>query len=218
MVTAGDLATQLSRALSVGRLAHPAHSSLRTSYVQHDPRAPPPWFRCVTQGWSGPPPPASFPPVDPHPLESDPRFHAGLSLTLAREWYEAHEVLEELWREHPEGADRECLQGIIQQLVALTHLQRGNALGAFKVWNRARGKLSGVGAWAGIELGAWCEALTGFYTGEANLSQRVTGQLEGGLPAEGTAHQEQLPLPPAQTWPVPALTPGLAARLAASGT
>src|SRR5690606_23946329 len=65
----------------------------------------------------------------------DPRLLEGLRLLLARRWYDAHEALEGPWGELEPGPWREVLQGLIQQCVALEHLRRDNALGAFNVWS-----------------------------------------------------------------------------------
>ena len=45
------------------------------------------------------------------------------------DFYEAHEVWEDLWRATT-GPDRILYQGLIQAAVGLYHLQRGNATGA----------------------------------------------------------------------------------------
>jgi predicted metal-dependent hydrolase len=146
---------------------------------------------------------------------SDPRLLEGLGLVLARRWFDAHEAIEEVWAETEEGEWRECLQVLIQQCVAFEHLRRGNALGAFNVWNKARGKLRKLGeCYAGIEIGPWGEAITVFYE-QARLADRVKQQLEGGV-AAGAKHIGDLPeLPPATDWPTPVLSAELAARVTA---
>jgi hypothetical protein len=151
-------------------------------------------------------------------VSDDPRFLKGLRLIQSRKWFDAHEALEDLWRETEEGAWRECLQGLIQQVVALEHLQRGNALGCFNVWSRARGKLKGLEDWvAGVGVGPWSELLVRFYTDDVNLADRVKQQLEGGV-AAGDEHIDMGALPPQETWPLPPLTPELEARLADSAS
>ena len=61
--------------------------------------------------------------------EADPRFSQGVALFNAAEWYEAHDMFEDLWHETADP-ERRTLQGIIQVAVAQLHLQRGNTRGA----------------------------------------------------------------------------------------
>jgi hypothetical protein len=138
-------------------------------------------------------------------------------LIQSRRWLEAHDALEALRGEAEEGSPlRSCLQALTQQLLALDHLGRGNALECFNVWSRARGTVKKLDDWvAGVGVGPWSEALMGFYTADVNLADRVKQQLEGGI-AAGAEHIDMGPLPPLTTWPVPALTPELEARLADS--
>lgn len=143
----------------------------------------------------------------------------GLALLRAREYFAAHEALEEAWRELEgrEPAWRDVLQGLIQLAVALEHLRRDNALGAFNVWQRARGKLRKVPAWvAGIGVAEWGTRIEAHF-GAAGLSERVKMQLEGGV-AAGEEHiqaSDLPPLPPPEAWPVPPLRNELVARLPA---
>jgi predicted metal-dependent hydrolase len=54
---------------------------------------------------------------------------AGIALFNAREFYECHEVLEDIWLAEP-GHIRTLYQGILQVGVAFYHLGRGNYRGA----------------------------------------------------------------------------------------
>ena len=65
----------------------------------------------------------------------------GLDLFDAGMYFEAHEVLEEFWRDQPEP-DRHLTQAIIQIAVGAYHLQRHNYTGAGKLFQRALGHLS----------------------------------------------------------------------------
>jgi predicted metal-dependent hydrolase len=58
------------------------------------------------------------------------------------EFFEAHEVLEDVWRDAPEP-DRKFLQGLIQVAVAFHHRSCGNLVGFRSVLARACGNLSG---------------------------------------------------------------------------
>ncbi len=63
-----------------------------------------------------------------------------LRLFNAREFFEAHDALEEFWQEYG-GGDRTFYQGLIQIAVALEHAQRGNKKGARGVLGSARNRL-----------------------------------------------------------------------------
>ena len=56
--------------------------------------------------------------------------------------FQAHEVLEARWKTCPAG-ERSYWQGLAQAAVALTHLRRGNTVGARRLADRAAGHLSG---------------------------------------------------------------------------
>ena len=59
----------------------------------------------------------------------------------AGEYFEAHEVLEDLWRV-TEGPDRKFYQGLIQLAVVLHHVRRGNVVGARNVLITCRNHLA----------------------------------------------------------------------------
>jgi hypothetical protein len=76
--------------------------------------------------------------------------------------FAAHEVLEALWKAAPHD-ERELWQGLAQLAVGLTHLLRGNAVGAAAVLRRVRARIAGYapGAPHGIDvpgLIAWADA------------------------------------------------------------
>jgi predicted metal-dependent hydrolase len=66
-----------------------------------------------------------------------PQAIIGLELFNAREYFEAHEALETAWREEA-GPVRELYRGILQVAVAYLHIQRGNYVGARKMFRRCR--------------------------------------------------------------------------------
>ncbi len=53
----------------------------------------------------------------------------GIALFNREEFFEAHEVLEDVWRAAP-VPEKKFLQGLIQIAVAFVHYQRGNLVGA----------------------------------------------------------------------------------------
>jgi predicted metal-dependent hydrolase len=67
-------------------------------------------------------------------------FHHGIRLFNDCEFFEAHEVLEDVWRAAPEP-ERKFLQGLIQVAVALHHHSQGNLVGCRSVLERARRNL-----------------------------------------------------------------------------
>ena len=69
-------------------------------------------------------------PLPPHAKE-------GLRLFNAGEYFEAHEALELAWREET-GQVRRLYQGILETAVTYLRIQRGNYVGAVKVYDRSR--------------------------------------------------------------------------------
>ena len=65
----------------------------------------------------------------------------GIELFNRGAFFEAHEVLEDVWRASPE-ADKKFLQGLTQLAVAFHHHSRGNLAGAGSVLDRAVRNLS----------------------------------------------------------------------------
>jgi len=55
-------------------------------------------------------------------------FHEGIRLFNAGEWFEAHEVWEDVWH-MAEGEKREFYQGLIQAAVMIEHARRHNPRG-----------------------------------------------------------------------------------------
>lgn len=95
-------------------------------------------------------------------------YRRGIRLFNAREFYDAHEVWEDVWRES-EGMEKRFLQGLIQAAVALHHHSTGNVVGACSLIERARRNLAGCPVeFGGIRVGAlldelerWTAALVG---------------------------------------------------------
>src|SRR5512140_3031570 len=77
----------------------------------------------------------------------------GIGLFNRRQFFAAHEVLEDVWR--PEtGATRRVLQGLIQFAVALHHFGNGNAAGARSILARSVKNLAEGGECNGIDVDA----------------------------------------------------------------
>lgn len=67
----------------------------------------------------------------------DPRYLAGVDLFNRGEYFDAHEVWEDLWLDCP-GADRRFYQSLIQAAVALYHWGNGNAAGATRLFQSGK--------------------------------------------------------------------------------
>lgn len=62
----------------------------------------------------------------------EPKYLAGILLFNAGDYFEAHEVWEDLWHETV-GPERSFYQGLIQVAVGLCHFGNGNHRGALKL-------------------------------------------------------------------------------------
>src|SRR4051812_9227032 len=81
------------------------------------------------------------------------RFERGIELFNAGEFFEAHEVLEDVWRPAV-GDERRFLQGLIQIAVALHHHSTGNWVGARSLLKRGASKLEDLPPdYCGIRVG-----------------------------------------------------------------
>jgi hypothetical protein len=67
----------------------------------------------------------------------DPRYLAGILFFNARDFFEAHEVWEDLWADSHDD-ERRFYQGVIQAAVALFHFSGGNLRGALKLYRTSQ--------------------------------------------------------------------------------
>jgi predicted metal-dependent hydrolase len=74
----------------------------------------------------------------------DPLYLQGIAYFNACEFFEAHEVWEDLWKNYS-GDLRLFYKGLIQAAVALHHFGNGNIRGARKVYRSSRGYLEQYG-------------------------------------------------------------------------
>jgi uncharacterized protein len=94
------------------------------------------------------------------PAEYDPRYLAGIDLFNRADYFEAHEVWEDLWHDTT-GSNRRFYQGLIQAAVAVYHAGNGNARGARRLFESGRRYMSAYnsphlgldvrGFWAALE-------------------------------------------------------------------
>jgi predicted metal-dependent hydrolase len=68
---------------------------------------------------------------------TDPRYRAGIDLFNRGDYFEAHEVWEDLWRDCP-ASERRFYQALIQAAVAVYHFHRGNFTGADRLFHSGR--------------------------------------------------------------------------------
>jgi predicted metal-dependent hydrolase len=73
--------------------------------------------------------------------DHDPRYLKGIEYFNECEFFEAHEVWEELWADL-EGDSRKFYQGLIQVAVCLHHFGNGNIRGAKKLYHSSAKYLS----------------------------------------------------------------------------
>lgn len=75
------------------------------------------------------------------PTEYDPRYLDGIDHFNRGDYFEAHEVWEDLWHDTA-GLDRRFFQGLIQAAVAVYHAGNGNARGARRLFHSGRRYMS----------------------------------------------------------------------------
>jgi hypothetical protein len=76
---------------------------------------------------------------------SEKRWQSGLAFFNTARFFDAHEALEDVWREAPRHSRlRRHLQGLVQLAVAFHHQSTGNRVGARSVLERALRNLDGA--------------------------------------------------------------------------
>jgi uncharacterized protein len=75
--------------------------------------------------------------------ELSPEYLRGIELFNTGQFFDCHEVLEDIWRVAT-GEEREILHALIQAAVALHHLERGNLRGANSVLSRSIRRLGAL--------------------------------------------------------------------------
>lgn len=89
----------------------------------------------------------------------DPRYLAGVLLFNAQDFFEAHEVWEDMWSES-QGLERRFYQGLIQAAVGLCHFGNGNLGGAVKLFHSSRDYLRPCGSsYLGLNLARFWEQM-----------------------------------------------------------
>jgi predicted metal-dependent hydrolase len=89
----------------------------------------------------------------------DPRYLAGIRHFNRGDYFEAHEVWEDLWHDTA-GPDRRFYQGLIQAAVAVYHAGNGNARGARRLFHSGRRYMSSYPqSHLGLDVGNFWAAL-----------------------------------------------------------
>lgn len=130
----------------------------------------------------------------------DPRYLAGILFFNEADFFEAHEVWEDVWLNTP-GPERKFFQGLIQAAVALYHFGNGNLRGAIKLFHSSRGYLRTFGSsYLGLDLDAFaaqmdrCFAEVLAQEAEPDRALRPDEELMPRITLE----------PPPENWPDPA--------------
>jgi uncharacterized protein len=126
----------------------------------------------------------------------DPRYLAGILFFNEQDFFEAHEVWEDLWSES-HGDERRFVQGLIQAAVGLFHFSGGNLGGAVKLYRSSYDYMKTCGSpflgldvtafW--LQMGRCFEPLLSTPTPDRNL--RPTPELIPVISLD----------PPPATWP-----------------
>ncbi len=93
------------------------------------------------------------------PQAYDPRYLEGIRYFNDCEFFEAHEVWEDLWAD-VQGEPRKFYQGLIQAAVCLHHFGNGNIRGARKLFHSSRKYLEPYGpSYLGMDVERFLEQM-----------------------------------------------------------
>ena len=96
----------------------------------------------------------------------DERFRKGLELFNEKEFFECHEVIEELWLETPEDdPNRDLYKGVIQAAAAIYQFDRGILSGALSLYKTSVGYLDKYKPTAlGLDVDKMIEGMNAFFS------------------------------------------------------
>ena len=105
----------------------------------------------------------------------EPLYLDGIEKFNACDYYECHEVWEELWTEY-RGPSRKFYQGLIQAAVALYHFGNGNIRGARKLHKSVHGYLEPYAPQhLGLDIGKFLAAFDTCTATVMPVAPRMTG-------------------------------------------
>ena len=88
-------------------------------------------------------------------------FHEGIELFNSGEWFDAHEVWEDIWHT-ASGPKKLFYQGLIQLAVTIEHMRRGNPRGVVAVFASAQTKFVDLpDVYMGVNVRALVGAIAG---------------------------------------------------------
>ena len=93
----------------------------------------------------------------------DARYLSGIAHFNRREYFEAHEVWEELWHDSA-GPEAGFYKGLIQAAVCLYHLGRGNLAGARRLFASGRAYMLAAGPrFLGLDVVEFWQQMEAFF-------------------------------------------------------
>jgi hypothetical protein len=96
-------------------------------------------------------------------MEYDPRYLAGILFFNDRDFFEAHEVWEDVWSDC-QGPEQRFYQGLIQAAVGLHHYCNGNLRGAAKLYRTSRAYMEPYGSpYLGLDVAAFWQEMEGCF-------------------------------------------------------
>jgi uncharacterized protein len=105
-------------------------------------------------------------------LSPEAQFARGIELFNTKEFFECHDVWEELWHEE-RGEARRFLQGMIQAAVGCYHLSNGNTTGAVSQFTKSLEKLEEYPTdYYGLQLGKLREELAQCLAGALTMREQ----------------------------------------------
>jgi predicted metal-dependent hydrolase len=127
----------------------------------------------------------------------DQRYLAGVQLFNAHDFFEAHEVWEDLWAAS-HGLERRFYQGLIQAAVGLCHYGNGNLNGAVKLYRTSRGYMEGCPSpFLGLDTSAFWRQM------EACYQPLLGGAPDSAVRPDPALFPEIRLEPPPEDWPDP---------------
>jgi uncharacterized protein len=115
--------------------------------------------------------------------DSDQPFLRGIEQFNRRDFFDAHETWEEIWRQAA-GPEKTFLQGLIQIAAAFCHYQRGNRVGTLSLLRAGLERLTHFPpTQSGIELDALRRRVAQWIEQLARGSQPAAEELPGIEPA-----------------------------------
>jgi predicted metal-dependent hydrolase len=97
------------------------------------------------------------------PQHFDARVLAGIDHFNRGEYFDAHEVWEDVWRES-DGAAASFFKGLIQAAVSLYHLDRGNLAGARRLFASGQAYMLAAGSpFLGLDVRAFWQQMEAYF-------------------------------------------------------